>query len=244
MGVVIQIGELEINDEDLFSLLGQYRILPQLAKEIVIDNAIADIACTPEEEAIARQRFSQQYQISNDAQVKQWLKYHGMTPPQLDKFILRELKVEKYKQKTWGDQVESYFLQNKRQLDRVVYSLIRSKDAGVAQELYFRIQEGETTFAELAKEYSEGAEAETGGLIGPVELNVPHPRISQMLSTAQRGQLIPPTRVGEWWIVLRLEKYLSAQLDDIMRQRIINDLFQAWLNSQLQQKVSFRSILY
>ena len=46
----------------------------------------------------------------------------------------------------------------------MVYSLIRSKDPGVAQELYFRIQEGENTFSELARQYSQGSEAQTGGL--------------------------------------------------------------------------------
>lgn len=241
MSVVIQIGELEIADEDLFPLLAQHKMLPQLAREIIIDRAIADVECTPEEEGIAKRRFYQQYQLTGEAQVKLWLKYHGMTPEQLDRSILRDIKLEKFKQQTWGNQIESHFLQNKRQLDRVVYSLIRSKDAGIAQELYFRIEEGETTFAELAKQYSEGAEAETGGLIGPVELNVPHPKIAQLLSTNQPGKLIPPARIGDWWIVLRLEKYLSAQLDEPMRQRILNDLFQSWLNSEYQQQVSFKS---
>jgi parvulin-like peptidyl-prolyl isomerase len=244
MSVVIQIGELEINDEDLFPLLAQYRMLPQLARELIIERAIANIECTNEEEKMARQRFYQQFQITTEAQIKLWLKHHGMTPDQLDRLVLREIKLEKYKQETWGNQVESQFLQSKRQLDRVVYSLIRSKDAGIAQELFFRIQEGETSFTDLARKYSEGTEAETGGLIGPVELNVPHPKIAQMLSASRPGQLIPPTRVGDWWIVLRLEKYLSAQLDDQMRQRILNELFQAWLNSEYQQKVSYKSILY
>lgn len=244
MSVVIQIGELELNDEDLFPLLAQYRMLPQLAREVIIEHAIANIECTNEEEKIARQRFYQQFQITTEAQIKLWLKHHGMTPDQLDRLVLREIKLEKYKQETWGERVESQFLQSKRQLDRVVYSLIRSKDAGVAQELYFRIQEGETSFTDLARKYSEGTEAETGGLIGPVELNVPHPKIAQMLSATRPGQLIPPTRVGDWWIVLRLEKYLSAQLDDQMRQRILNELFQAWLNAEYQQKVSYKSILY
>jgi parvulin-like peptidyl-prolyl isomerase len=244
MSVVIQIGDQEINDEDLFALLAQYKMLPQLAKEILIDRAIANIECTSEEETISRQKFYQQYQITTEAQIKLWLKHHGMTPEQLDRLVVRELKLEKFKQSTWGNQVESYFLQNKRQLDRVVYSLIRTKDAGIAQELYFRIQEHETTFAELAKQYSEGAEAETGGLIGPVELNLPHPKIAQILSATQPGQLVPPNRVGDWWIIVRLEKYLSAQLDEPMRQRILNDLFQAWLSSQFQQQVAFKSVLF
>ena len=88
-------------------------------------------------------------------------------------------------------------------------------------------------------EYSQGAEAQTGGLIGPVEINAPHPKIAQILSTCQPGQLIPPTRVGEWIVIVRLENYLSAELDQPMRQRMLDEMFREWLNEEIKQKVSF-----
>ena len=111
----------------------------------------------------------------------------------------------------------------------------RTTEAGIAQELYFRIQEGEATFAELAQQYSQGSEAQTGGLIGPVELNAPHPKIAQMLTASKPGQLHPPLLIGEWWILLRLEKYQSAQLDEPTRHRLLADLFQKWLAEQMAQ---------
>ncbi|MEA5534021.1 peptidylprolyl isomerase [Crocosphaera sp. XPORK-15E] len=243
MSIVLQIGDQEISDEDLYPLLAEYRLLPQLAKEIIIDQAIADITCTPEETALAQQQFYQKNQLTNEAQLKAWLEYHGMTPQQLEVVSVRDLKIEKFKQLTWSDKLDTYFVKCKGQLDRVVYSLIRTKEAGIAQELYFRIQEGENSFAELARQYSEGSEAQTGGLIGPVELNVPHERIAQILSASRPGQLSPPTRVGEWWIILRLEKYVSAQLDEATRQRLINELFQGWLLAQTQQNVTFSPII-
>ncbi len=238
---VLKIGEQAISCEELYALLAQYRLLPQLAKEIIIDQAIAEITCTPEETTQAKQQFYQKQQITDETQLKVWLDHHGMTPEQLEKLTVRDLKVEKFKQLTWADKLDPYFVKCKGKLDRVVYSLIRSKDPGVAQELYFRIQEGENTFSELARQYSQGSEAQTGGLIGPVELNVPHPKIAQILGSSRPGQLSPPTQVGEWWIILRLEKYMTAQLDDNTRQRLLNELFQGWLLAQLQQSVSFSS---
>lgn len=241
MGVVIQIGEKQLTENDLYPLLAKYGMLPQLAKEMIIDEAIADIVCPPEEEAMARERFYQQQQLTDETKVQAWLQQSGMTQEQLGQLSLRELKLEKYKQATWNNQLEAYFLQCKGQLDRVVYSLIRTKDGGIAQELYFRVQEEENTFAELAKQYSQGAEAQTGGLVGPIELNVPHPKISQMLTVSKPGQLWPPTQVGEWYIILRLEKYISAQLDPPTRQRLLNELFNGWLQEQIKQKIIFFS---
>ncbi len=239
MRVVLQVGEREIEDEALYSLLAQYRLLPQLAREILIDQAIAAIECTAEEEALARQNFYQQQQLTSEAQVQAWLAQYGMTPEQLNHLSLRDLKLEKFKQANWENQVESLFLKSKGKLDRVVYSLIRTKDGGIAQELYFRIHENETSFAELARQYSQGTEAQTGGLVGPVELTVPHPTIAHILSACKPGQLWTPTLVGEWWIIIRLEKYLSCLLDEATRQRLLNELFQNWLVTQMQKSVSF-----
>jgi parvulin-like peptidyl-prolyl isomerase len=236
---VLKIGERVIQDNEFYPLLAQYQLLPRLAREMIVDEAIADIDCTPQEQEQALAQFYQQAQITNEEQLQAWLTQAGMTQEQINKFVTREIKLEKFKQNKWTHQLESYFLECKGQLDRVVYSLIRTKEAGIAQELYFRIQEGESQFADLAREFSEGGEAQTGGLIGPVELNVPHPRIVQLLTTLPAGQLSPPTMIGEWWIILRLEKYLASQLDDTLRQRLRNDLFQKWLSNQLQQRVSY-----
>lgn len=240
MSAVLKIGERDIDAGELISLLAQYQMLPQLAKEIIIDRAISDIVCTPEEQTSARQKFCQQHQIATEAEIQAWLDRQGMSPEQFDRPIVRDLKIEKFKQATWKPQLESYFLQRKGQLDRVVYSLIRTSDAGIAQELYFRIQEGETPFADIARQYSQGSEAQTGGLVGPVELNLLHPKMVQMLATTELGKLLPPTRIGDWFVIVRLEKYVSAQLDEAMEKRLIDELFQNWLEQQLQENVSFK----
>ncbi|MDJ0581580.1 peptidylprolyl isomerase [Crocosphaera sp.] len=239
MNIVLKIGEQAISSAELYPLLGQYRLLPQLAKEIIIDQAIASITCSQEESTLAKQKFYQKQQIADETQLKVWLDHHGMTPEQFEELTVRDLKIEKFKQLTWADKLDPYFVKCKGQLDQVVYSLIRSKDAGVAQELYFRIQEGENTFSELARQYSQGSEAQTGGLLGPVELKIPHPKIAQILAASRPGQLSPPTQVGDWWVILRLEKYMSAQLDDNTRQRLLNELFQSWLMAQLKENVTF-----
>lgn len=239
MSVVLEIGERVYTSEDLVPLLSEYQILPKLAQEIIIDETLGKVECSTEEKTSVYNRFCQQNQLITEEQVQNWLKQQNMTPQQLEKSLLKKLKLDKFKENTWGDQVEAYFTQRKTQLDRVVYSLIRTDKPEVAQELYFRIQEKESSFRELAMEYSLGSEAQTGGLIGPVEINAPHPKIAQLLSTMKPGQIVPPTRVGEWIVVIRLENYLSAELDAAMRQRMLDSMFREWLTEEINQKVSF-----
>lgn len=239
MGVVLEIEGRAFTAEELSLMLGQYQMLPKLAQEILIDRAVEGVVYKEEEKAQFYQQMCQQYQLTSEEKLQNWLNRHGMTKEQLEALALRQLKLEKYKEETWGNKVEAYFLKRKSQLDRVVYSLIRTDKAELAQELYFRIQEGESAFQQLAMEYSQGSEAQTGGLIGPVEVNAPHPRIAQVLSTCKPGQLVPPTRVGEWIVIIRLENFISAKLDDGMRQRMLDEMFRQWLNEQTEKQVSF-----
>ncbi len=239
MSVVLEVDNQVYTAEDLVPLLIQYQMLPKLAQEILTDKVIAEIKCSEEENTRIFEQFCQQNQLTSEEKVQQWLDKQGLNREQLQNLITKKLRIDKYKQETWGDQVDAHFIKRKSQLDRVVYSLIRVEKPEVAQELYFRIKDNENTFSALAMEYSQGTEAQTGGLIGPVEINAPHPKIAQILATCQPGQLVPPTRVGEWIVIIRLENYLSAKLDNPMRQRMLDELFGRWLNEAIQQKVSF-----
>lgn len=238
MSVVLTVGERAIAAQDLYPLLAKFQLLSPLAKELIVEKAIAEIVCSPEEAELALKQFCDRNQLTTQDQLNAWLTMQGLSPDQLDYMVQKETKLEKFKQATWGDKLEAHFFKCKGQLDRVVYSLLRTQEAGIAQELYFRIQEGESQFAELAQQYSQGAEAKTAGLVGPVELNVPHPQISNFLANSKPGQLSPPLKIGEWWVILRLEQYLSAQLDEPTRQRLLNDLFQSWLKTEMQENVN------
>lgn len=237
----LEVGNIVITPENIFSFLAEKQMIAPLAKEIILDGAIEQIECTPEETAMAEQQFFIQMQLNpqDTEKLKIWLEKNYLTREQLQKRILRGIKLEKYKEKTWGTELQNYYLKRKKQLDKIVYSLIRTRNAGEAQELYFRACEGEKEFAELARQHSQGAEAQTGGLIGPVELNVPHPEIAQRLMASQPGQVLPPCRISEWVVILRLEKYIAAQLDENMRRRLLDELFNTWLGETIQTQVKF-----
>ncbi|MEM1366496.1 MAG: peptidylprolyl isomerase [Cyanobacteria bacterium P01_H01_bin.15] len=238
MSQALKINEKVLQPEEMLPLLMQYRLVTPLVKEVLIDHAIANLSCEQSEIHDVQQKIITQQSLRDANQLGQWLKQQGLDQNRWSEQIERQIKLSKYREETWGPQIERYFLERKRQLDRVVYSLIRTPEAGIAQELYFRIQDGESDFTSLARQFSQGTEAQTGGLIGPVEMGTPHPRIGQLLNTAKPGDLIPPTRIENWWIILRLEKFIPAQLDDAMRQRLLEEKFQIWLRAQLQEQVS------
>ena len=235
MTPILQVGDRTITAEQIIPLLTSYQMLPRLLVEIIIDQAIAPITCTPEEIAYNYSLFCQKNQLSTETEFQAWLERYHMTPDQLAALATRSLKIEKFKQATWGHKLESYFLSCKSQLDMVIYGLIRTQDMAIAQELYFRILEQEESFAEIARKYSQGSEAQTDGCIGPVALSSCHPTLAKMLSHSQPGQLWTPMQIGEWIVIVRLEKLIPAQLDETMRQQLLNELFAQELQKQLNQ---------
>ncbi|MEL6128352.1 MAG: peptidylprolyl isomerase [Cyanobacteria bacterium J06627_3] len=231
MAAVLKIGDSELDIRTLLEQLQQHQLLPRLVQEVVVDQAIESIACDPEE---AYKMFCQQLNLVTEEQQQAWQSQQKLTQEQMYMMALRTAKIAKFKEDNWGNQAESYFLERKVKLDRVLYSLIRTKDPSLAQELYFRLNDDGGSFTDLARHYSEGQEAQTGGLIGPVELSVPHPMIGRMLSVSQPGQLWSPTPIGEWYVITRLEKFVPAQFDASMRQRLIDELFKTWLQEKTQ----------
>lgn len=242
MAELFQVGNRVIQAHEIPSLLSRYQLMPQLLRGIIIDQALTGITCTDEERQAAIEQFCQQHQLTSAQTQEAWLQSQGMTQVQMEELAVRPVLLEKFKASTWGPKVESYFLTRKGSLDQVVYSLIRTQDPGLAQEIYFRIAEGEQSFAELAKEYSLGPEARTGGLLGPVPLSQPHPAISKLLSVSKMGQLWPPRVLAEWFVIIRLEKFLPARLDESMRRHLIDELFETWLKEQIQQVRPLQSL--
>lgn len=239
---LFQAGNKVIQAHEIPLLLSRYQLMPQFLRGLIIDQVIADISCTAEERQAVIQQFEAQNQLTDPEAREAWLQSHGLTLEQMEELAVQPVLLEKFKLSTWGPKVESYFLTRKTSLDQVVYSLIRTKDQGLANELFFRIQEAEQSFANLAREYAQGPEAHTGGLIGPVPVNQPHPTIGKLLSISQPGQLWPPFALAEWFLIVRLEKFLPAQLDEPMRRRLINELFEKWLQEQIKQIGSLRSL--
>jgi parvulin-like peptidyl-prolyl isomerase len=224
-----------MSGEEVITLLQKYWMLPQLQRELILDAELDPIVCSQEETFSAYKAFYQKYQINSDDDRAAWLERNKCTLAQFEHSVLRTIKLDRFKQTTFGGKVDSYFLQRKAQLDRAVYSLLRVKDPHLAQELFFRIQDKEATFTELAKQYSGGQEAENGGMVGPHELSVPHPLLAQKLSSLKPGQIAPPLQVVDWFVLVRLEKYLPAQLDKSMRARLIDELYEQWMQERINR---------
>ncbi len=234
---LLQIGTQTITSADIIPLLAQYQLLPQLVREVFIDQAILGIVLSEDEISQGLDQFLEAQGLTDSDRKQQWLKQLGITESQLMHLATRPQRIQRLKEQQWGSGIEADFLNRKAQLDQVTYSLLRTKHPEVAQELYFRIHSGEQEFEELAAEYSEGSEAQTGGRIGPVALEQAHPAMADRLRQNKPGYIFPPISIDSWYVLIRLEEFKPAQLDGELRQTLLDQRFEEWVNAQLQQPI-------
>ncbi len=235
MNLAIKTGNATMTAWEIIPRLKRYQMLPLLAKEAIIDEAIAEISCTDAETKLACETFYNQHRLTTAESRQAWCQAHGMSPEDVVEIATRNLKIAKFKQERWASALPSYFLKRKGKLDRVFFSIIHVNDMGLAQELYFRLEEGQS-FAELAKTYSQGQEATAGGVVPPVEIGNLPPAFEQIFASHSSGDILPPFPLGKEFVIIKIEQKNSAQLDKITQQRLLNEQFQAWLNKELENK--------
>ena len=231
----LQLGERVVHLEELPLLLERSNLLLPLLRRILLEASVCSIQISREEQLAFHARFLARNGLESEEALKAWLAQRNLTEEQASANVLEALQLERFKNERFGQDVERIFLETKDQRDRVVYSLLRLQDRAAAEELYLRLEEGDATFTDLCEQHSSGPERDTGGLIGPLPLSRLHPQLAELLRISQPGQLWKPMLVENFWVVIRLDKRLPAQLDQAMEQQIRDECFEQWVKQQLDQ---------
>jgi len=218
--------------------LSRAQQLPTVLRALIADPVLATVSLTEEDKKQAFQSFCLEQQLSSPDQVEAYRQKHLLGPVDLQFMIERPLRLARLCEQQYLTKAEARFLERKTGLDQIVYSLLRVSDGGLARELYLRIAGQETDFPSAATEYSLGPESKSRGLVGPVPLLQAHPTLAQRLRTNPPGQLIEPFQIEQWWVVVRVESYTPAVLDDTTRMAMAKELFEEWLEGELKIKLS------
>ena len=72
----------------------------------------------------------------------------------------------------------------------------------------------------------------TRGIIGPVPIGSAHPQLAEILKHSPPGEVQPPIKIEGLYLVVRVESYDPAQLDNFMRGKMCEELFNNWLTSK------------
>jgi len=235
----LKIGNRLFTGDQIISALVQYKLLEPLVGQVLLDDVIQEVLLSKQElfQALVG-RTDTPLPEDFESFVTQWCEGKGIALDYLNAVLLRELRVEKFKQLYFAEKVESEFLRSKSSLDQVEYSLIQLTDLALAQELYFHLRDDSADFAQLAQRYSLGNERETEGWIGPVPMSTLPVEIADLFRMGKIGTIYGPVPIADRFWVVRLEKLTAARLTEATRTNLINHLYNRWLQSQIKALMS------
>lgn len=147
---------------------------------------------------------------------------------------VRQERLRLFREAAFSLHVEEHFSRSKRDRDLIIYSMLRCRSLPRLEELSLAIRENDLDFATAAIRFSEGPESAQGGRIGPISPEAGHPELNRVLAQANEGDLIGPFPIGDMHVLLRLDTRITTRLDEQLQAQILQELYAAWLDRQLQ----------
>ena len=236
-GTTVLFALEQASGRDLISLLFRFDMAESFVrqlKEREVVFAHADLSDPDQIHVAALQQYCEENGLTTLEDRQRWCLTHGMTSEDLVSEAIHAWRRAELREQLVTASGESLYLRYKDKLDRVLYGLIRVADSGLCQELFYAIEAGEITFAEAATQYSNGPEAKTQGIVGPVDLTTPHPEVAARLRTAQAGHLIGPFQADEWHTLIRMEYRFDSEYDDNTKRFLEEICFKSQIGTDIQ----------
>ena len=216
--------------------LHKKNVLRQLIRSELISSHLSNIFIEKALIEETKKIYIQKLGLNEESSFQNWLKNNALSDEDFEEISLSQIKIQKFCCENFDHKIEAHFLKRKENLDEVVYSLIRVQDFFKAREFYLRIKDNKADFGQIAANYSEGIEKKTRGIIGPYPIKNAHPLLAQQLRTHEVGKVISPFEIDGSFLVARVEYYERATLNDVMREKMREELFNIFIESEVEKK--------
>jgi hypothetical protein len=229
---VVKLGDILpslANFESILSSLKSYRLWPVVLREALLDKAISGIACSDGEVAEAWSAWCKRNEMDPATPV-----FEGLSRPEMTVAAIREKKIEKFREHNFGKLIPEYFRSRKGLLDRVTLEVVQFHHAAVAEEALFRCLEGEQSLEDAAHElaHSDGGEPPVRK-VGPIGMGRLSPGLASLVTGSQSGALLGPKKLGHYHCVVCVIEIREASLDTRMRNRLLEELLNNWVEQQM-----------
>jgi parvulin-like peptidyl-prolyl isomerase len=203
------------------------QIVAQQAQELGIE-------ATAQELQVAADRLRKNQKLDTADATLKWLKTNFLSVDDFEKIVVHKLSAEKLAQHLFGDRVEHYFHQNTLEYGGATIYEVVLDNRELAMEIFYSLQEGDLNFADVAHQYIPDSEHKRrGGYLGTVNRKQLRPEISAAVFAAKPPQLIKPVLTAIGVHLIYVEQISQPKLDEVLHQKILMDMFDAWLDEQV-----------
>ncbi|MBF2065158.1 MAG: peptidylprolyl isomerase [Calothrix sp. C42_A2020_038] len=163
-----------------------------------------------------------------------WLEKHHLSTKDFEELTHYKVLKKKLANHLFSADLEKFFYEHRLDYDAAVtYEVIlESKD--LALELFYALEEGEITFAEIARQFIQEPELRrAGGYVGLKHRKDFRPEIAAPVFAASAPSVLKPITTPKGVYLIWVEEIIKSQLDEQLREKIISELFEQWLKQQI-----------
>ncbi|HEY9835201.1 MAG TPA: peptidylprolyl isomerase [Stenomitos sp.] len=184
------------------------------------------------------QKAADQLRVINNLQradeTLAWLKKHCLSVDEFEEVAYISLISSKLAQALFTDKVEPFFLEHQLDYVRVVLYEVALDDEDLAMELFYALTEGEINFYEITHQYIQDKELRrSGGYRGILQRKDLKPEISAAVFAATPPEILKPIVTSKGVHLILVEELIQPQLNEMLRNKILSDLFSDWLKQKL-----------
>ena len=240
--VIVDTDIEQISETEIISYLKLSRQLPgvlsDITKQKIIVRTARDANITLKELEIQQtaNRFRRQHNLTDARDTIEWLEKNQLDTAEFEELICNILLIQKLAQHLFEDKVEAYFYNNHLNYYKTIFYEIIVGDRYLAMELFYSLQEQETSFWNLAHQYNQDDELRrNGGYRGIQTRDRLHPEIAAAIFAAQNlPTLLKPITIDKSAHLIYVEEIVTPELNSALRLEIIEQLFKQWLQQQVR----------
>lgn len=238
---MVELSSVDIEPTEIVNYLGQVLQLREICQKIIcqkIINAVAQnqgVIVTPEEVQLEMYHIRSGQPLEEYVETSTWLANELISSEDWEIGVRNRLLAQKLAKAMFSGEVERFFTQHQSDFDQILLYKITVPYERLSQELFYQIEEEEISFYEAAHLYNNDWEYKLHcGYQGIKYRRDLNPDLVETMFNAREGEVIGPIKSAEQaydlWLV---EAQFPAKLTTELHDRIMNQLFQEWLENQL-----------
>ncbi|MCV3212308.1 peptidylprolyl isomerase [Plectonema radiosum NIES-515] len=211
--------------------------LEAIAFKTIITEAAQEAGIQVEEEEIQKEseKLRLEHKLVKAKDTWNWLRKHHLSLNEFEELVRDKVLSQKLANHLFSTQVERVFYERKLEYIAAITYEIIFDDRDLALELFYALEEGEATFQEIARLYIQEPELRrAGGYQGLRHRKDFRPEIAAAVFAATAPEILKPITTQKGVYLIWIEEIIQPQLDEQLRQKIITELFSAWLKQQLE----------
>ena len=221
-----------VSTEEVMAVLRKERKLPELVKSLILDRNLNQVTLAAGFEEELVRDFRLQQKLESDEAFSDFLQKNHITVALLQQTLSLRRRMVQYREERWGPRANSLYLKHKDRYDRISYRRLQTSNADLMQEVFFRLKDKEDSWETLARQFP-GAPADADAL----QRAIPAAQIEAPLLEAMRkagpGVVTRPLRLNPSTVVVaELEHIEASRFDDELRELILREEFDSWLEEE------------